>query len=84
MGAIVLQDSKDKNLTVIDGQQRLATLSIIVLAIIKRIRDLVDSKIDQENNDNRIALLMTKYIGEKEPVSLRYSKKIMRNFTVIF
>ncbi len=79
MGAIVLQDSKDKNLTVIDGQQRLATLSIIALAIIKRIRDLVDSEIDEDNNKKRIGLLMTKYIGEKEPVSLHYSKKLTLN-----
>lgn len=79
MGAIVLQDSKDKNLVVIDGQQRLATLSIIALAIIKRIRDLVENEIDTDNNKDRIDLLMTRYIGEKEPVSLHYSKKLSLN-----
>lgn len=79
MGAIVFQESKNKDLIVIDGQQRLATLSIIALAIIKRVKDLKENGIDGKNNKDRIDLLMKKYIGEKEPVSLHYSNKLTLN-----
>ena len=43
MGAIVLQNSgtADKEFTIIDGQQRLATLSIITIAVINKIQQLV-------------------------------------------
>ena len=42
MGSIVLQNKGDKKYSVIDGQQRLATLTLIVLAIIKVIQNLAD------------------------------------------
>ena len=41
MGSIVLQNGGDKQFTVIDGQQRLATLSLIVLAVIQNINQLI-------------------------------------------
>ncbi len=53
MGAIVLQDLNDKQYSIIDGQQRIATLSIIALAVIKRIQDLIDSGIEVEENEER-------------------------------
>lgn len=79
MGAIVLQDLEGKNFSVIDGQQRLATLSIIALAVIKRISDLVENGIETEENDERKTRLTEQYIGEKDAVSLRYSNKLQLN-----
>lgn len=79
MGAIVLKDSKDKTLGVIDGQQRLATLSIVILSVIKRLQDLVDSEIDVKDNSARKSLLMTKYIGVRDAASLKYTKKLTLN-----
>lgn len=46
MGSIVLQNKGQKTYSVLDGQQRLATLTLLVLATIKNIQDLVDKDID--------------------------------------
>ena len=51
MGAIVLQSKGNKNFTVIDGQQRLTTITLIALAFIKKIKDLAKDNIDKELND---------------------------------
>lgn len=79
MGAIVLQDLKEKKYSIIDGQQRLATFSIIVLAVIKRIKDLIDSGVDVKENEERKELYMEQFIGSKDGVSLRYSNKLKLN-----
>ena len=51
MGAIVLQDHRDKSYSIIDGQQRLATLSILALAVIKRIQALIDADSEKDANE---------------------------------
>ncbi len=79
MGAIVLQNLDNKQYSIIDGQQRLVTLSIIALAIVKRIQDLIDSGVDVEENEERKKLYMEQFIGSKEGVSLRYSNKLKLN-----
>lgn len=79
MGAIVLQDHKNKSYSVIDGQQRLATLSLIALAVIKRIQDLIDSGVEAEANVQRKERLISQYVGEKDAVSLRYANKLELN-----
>ena len=50
MGYLVLQTSNNKEFDIIDGQQRLTTLSILVLATLKCLKDLIDSGIDPQNN----------------------------------
>jgi uncharacterized protein with ParB-like and HNH nuclease domain len=79
MGSIVLQNKGNKNYTVIDGQQRLATLTLIVLATIKVLKNLVDNNIDKENNEERINLLSIKFLGFKDIGSLTYSAKLELN-----
>jgi Protein of unknown function DUF262/Protein of unknown function (DUF1524) len=79
MGAIVLQDHGDKSYSVIDGQQRLATLSILALAVIKRIQDLIEADRESKPNEERKNLLMTKFVGSKDTASLHYSSKLFLN-----
>jgi uncharacterized protein with ParB-like and HNH nuclease domain len=81
MGALVLQSSRDsdKAFTIIDGQQRLATLSIVAIAVIEKIRQLVLKKVDPENNQARQEILKRTYLGDKDPRSLRYSSKLFLN-----
>jgi hypothetical protein len=79
MGSIVLQNKGDKRFSVIDGQQRLATLSLIVLAVIKNIQNLIQKGIDIRNNEERIGLLSKKFLGDKDPGSLTYSAKLELN-----
>ncbi|MFH1857205.1 MAG: DUF262 domain-containing HNH endonuclease family protein [Candidatus Omnitrophota bacterium] len=79
MGYLVLQNSPTNEYTVIDGQQRLTTLSIIALAVIQNIQELIDRKIDSENNEERKKLLMTSYLGHKDPTSLIAKSKLTLN-----
>lgn len=81
MGSLVLQvegDERDKLFWIIDGQQRLTTLNIITLAVIKNIRDLAENGIDTTANNERAGLLMN-YLGQKDPSSLMYSSKLFLN-----
>ena len=43
MGYLVLQSTDDKSFDVIDGQQRLTTTTLIVLAILKNIQRLINA-----------------------------------------
>ena len=54
-GAIVLQSSStsDKEFTIIDGQQRLVTLSIMAIAVIEKIKKLVKREEEKEANQRR-------------------------------
>ncbi|XFA73032.1 DUF262 domain-containing HNH endonuclease family protein [Thermosynechococcaceae cyanobacterium Okahandja] len=81
MGAIVLQKSatSDKEFTIIDGQQRLATLSIIAIAVIKKIQNLVELEEQKEANQERQEILRRTYLSDRDPRSLRYSSKIILN-----
>lgn len=81
MGAIVLQSSNtsDKEFTIIDGQQRLATLSIIAIAIIEKIQNLVEQEQQKEANQERQEILRRTYLSDRDPRSLRYSSKILLN-----
>ncbi len=79
MGYIVLQSSDDRNFSVIDGQQRITTVSIIILAILKNLQLLVDKGIDAENNKKRMASIRQNYIGFIDPVTLITESKLTLN-----
>ena len=81
MGAIVLQNSSnsEQEFTVIDGQQRLATLSILAIAIIEKINKLVEQEEQKKENQERREILRRNYLGDKDPRSLRYSSKLILN-----
>lgn len=79
MGAIVLQSKGNKTFNVIDGQQRLTTITIIALACIAKIKELAENGIDKEANEERIKLLSSKFIGDKDPSSLTYFSKLSLN-----
>ena len=79
MGYLVLQNSPTNEYTVIDGQQRLTTLSIIALAVIQHIRELIEKNIDTQNNKEREKLLMDAYLGYKDPASLIAKSKLTLN-----
>ena len=79
MGAVVLQQNDRELFTVIDGQQRLATLSIVVLAAVSLLEERASAEIEKGDNSERARLLRDGFLGTKDPGSLRYSSKLSLN-----
>lgn len=79
MGYLVLQSSDDKTFEVIDGQQRLTTVSIIVLAVLKNLQRLIDSGNDSEANKRRMEQIRQTYVGYLDPVTLVARAKLTLN-----
>ena len=79
MGYLVLQSSDERNYDIIDGQQRMTTLSLLVLAVLNNLRRFVDLKVDAEDNQRRIEELRKTYIGYLDPVTLLARSKLTLN-----
>ncbi|SJM95545.1 conserved hypothetical protein [Crenothrix polyspora] len=79
MGYIVLQRKSQHDFEVIDGQQRLITLSLVVLAAMKNIQLLINKSEEAEENKERLRVLTERYIGSKNPISLRVDSKLSLN-----
>lgn len=81
MGALVVEGQSDREFLIIDGQQRLATLSILVLAALAQLRRLAEEDIEPDANRERASALRSRFIGEKDPASLIESSKLFLNAT---
>lgn len=81
MGALVVESIADREFSIIDGQQRLATLSILALAVLKQLQTLASEGADPEANTERSSELRKRFIGEKDPASLIESSKLFLNET---
>ncbi|MGC9198934.1 MAG: DUF262 domain-containing protein [Acidobacteriaceae bacterium] len=79
MGYLVLQSADDKSFDVIDGQQRLTTISLIVLAVLKNIQRLIDSGNDSDANKRRLEQIRQTYVGYLDPVTLIARPKLTLN-----
>lgn len=79
MGYLVLQTSDNKQFDIIDGQQRLTTLSLLILAILKNLQALIHANIDADNNQRRLDQLRNSYIGFLDPVTLIPRSKLSLN-----
>ena len=78
MGYIVLQQQSGHEYEVIDGQQRMVTLSLWVLSAMSKIKDLIDQGLDAANNQERYDEL-ARLVGAKDIVTLRVSNKLILN-----
>ncbi len=81
MGALVVQGKSDREFLVIDGQQRLATLSLFALAVIDKLQAMADQGIEADANKERCYELRNRFIGEKDPASLTESTRLYLNET---
>lgn len=79
MGYLVLQTRDNRRFDVIDGQQRLTTISIFVLAVLKSLQSLPALGTEAENNRRRVDQLRQTYIGFLDPVSLVPQSKLTLN-----
>ena len=79
MGYLVLQSSDNKNFTIIDGQQRLTTISIIILAALYKLNQFIKNGQNPEENKKRKETLINSFIGFTDPVSLLPEYKLTLN-----
>lgn len=79
MGYLVLQSENDKVFDVIDGQQRLTTLSLIALSVLKNLQSLIAENKDADRNRQRLEQIRQTYIGYLDPVTLVARSKLTLN-----
>ncbi len=79
MGYIVLQRTGQHEFEVIDGQQRLVTLSLVVLAAMAKIQDLINEDQEKTENQERLRVLADRLIGYKNLVTMIVSSKLYLN-----
>jgi hypothetical protein len=79
MGALVLQEDRNGHFRVIDGQQRIATLSLVVVAALHCLREMVTLGADPEAVERRISGLRTSFLGAEHPGTLQTLPKLTLN-----
>lgn len=79
MGYLVLQSSDNKQFDIIDGQQRITTISLMILAGLNHLQHLVDAGLDANHNAKRKEQLQNSYIGYLDPVTLISRPKLELN-----
>jgi hypothetical protein len=80
LGPIVLQPGGSGGaLNVIDGQQRLLTLSLLALAVIARIEDLTRRGVEPDDNRERARLLRERLVSTRDSVSLTQRPRLILN-----
>jgi hypothetical protein len=79
MGYLVLQSKDEKSFDVIDGQQRLTTLSLIALSVLKNLTRLIAEGKKPEQNKQRLEQIRNTYIGYLDPVTLLSRSKLTLN-----
>lgn len=79
MGYLVLQSSDNKRFDIIDGQQRITTISIMILAVLRHFQELVTAGLDADDNLRRKEQLQNSYIGYVDPVTLVPQSKLVLN-----
>jgi hypothetical protein len=79
MGCLVLQSIDSRSVDVIEGQQRLTTITLMILAVLKNFARLIAEKNDPENNQKRMDQIRLTYVAYLDPVTLEQRSKLTLN-----
>ena len=79
MGYLVLQSSDNRAFDIIDGQQRMTTLSLLMLAAVSHLKDLAVPNDSNDPQYRRAEQLRNNYIGYLDPVTLVPRSKLTLN-----
>ena len=79
MGYLVFQSSDGKVFRVIDGQQRLTTISLLIAAALYHFQMMIDKGDDADNNRQRLDAYRARYLGVLDTVTLKRSAKLTLN-----
>jgi len=79
MGYIVLQEKGQYEFEIIDGQQRMVTMSLIILSVMRHLRNFINDNKGTRDNEERLQEISNRFIGSKDLVSLRVRSKLTLN-----
>ena len=79
MGYLVLQSADDKAFDIIDGQQRMTTLSLLMLAAVAHLTELAAPDDAADPQYQRAQQLRGNYLGYLDPVTLVPRSKLVLN-----
>ncbi len=79
MGYLVFQSGDGKVFQVIDGQQRLATISLLITAALNHFQAMIAKGDDADNNRQRLEAYKARYLGVLDTVTLERSAKLTLN-----
>lgn len=79
MGYLVLQNTENKTFTIVDGQQRITTLSLLYLSGIKLLDDWIQEGIEPDITKERRNELERGFIGNKSAASINITPKLSLN-----
>ena len=79
MGYLVFQTDDNKAFHIIDGQQRLTTISLLILAALHAFQQMIKNDNDKENNEKRLTSYHQNYFGVLDTVTLQNSLKLELN-----
>ena len=79
MGYLVLQSADNRAFDIIDGQQRMTTLSLLMLAAVSHLSDLAAPDDPGDPETRRAEQLRASYLGYLDPVTLVSRSKLTLN-----
>ena len=79
LGYLVLQSTDNRTFDIIDGQQRMTTLSLLMLAAVSHLTDLAAADDKEDPELRRSQQLRANYLGYLDPVSLVPRSKLTLN-----
>lgn len=81
LGYLVLENDENDNkkYEIIDGQQRLTTISLIFIVALKKLKNLINEDIEKDRNEYRLEDFKKRYMGVFDPVRIASDPKLTLN-----
>ncbi len=79
MGYLVLQSADNRSFQIIDGQQRITTVTLIIVAVLARFNELIAQGIEAGDNEKRREETHKRYLGVFDVVTLGTAPKLALN-----
>ncbi len=79
MGYLVLQSPDGKSFRIIDGQQRITTVTLLIVAILAKFNDLIEQGDEVADNTSRKDETHKRYLGIFNVVTLETAPKLILN-----
>ena len=79
MGYLVLQSQDSKKFEVVDGQQRITTITLIIIAVLARLKEIINGGHETEDNTERQKEIHKRYLGVLNLATLSTAPKLILN-----